>query len=159
MSGDCALTSIAVEPGDPAAPEVRALIEALDAQMASLYPSESNHLLPVETLRQPGVTFLVARLGERVVGCGAFVDQDGAYAEVKRMYVHPGSRGLRIGWRLLEELERRARAAGLPLARLETGISQPEALGLYERAGYRRRGPFGNYAEDPLSVFMEKHLA
>ena len=156
---DLAPPSIAIEPGDPAAPEVRALIEALDAQMVSLYPSESNHLLPVEVLREPSVTFLVARLGGRVVGCGAYVDQDGLYAEIKRMYVDPRSRGLRIGWRLLEELERRARAAGLALARLETGISQPEALGLYERAGYQRRAPFGEYAEDPLSVFMEKRLA
>jgi putative acetyltransferase len=39
---------------------------------------------------------------------------------------------------------------------LETGIRQPEALGLYERLGFVRRGPFGDYAEDPLSVFMEK---
>lgn len=42
---------------------------------------------------------------------------------------------------------------------LETGISQPEALGLYERSGYARRGPFGAYAEDPLSVFMHKPAA
>lgn len=153
------MAQLVVERGDPGAPEVRALIEALDALMVSLYPSESNHLLPVEALQQPGVTFLVARLGERVVGCGAYVDQDGLYAEVKRMYVDPQSRGQRIGWRLLEELERRAVAAGLAVARLETGISQPEALGLYERAGYRRRGPFGDYSEDPLSVFMEKYLA
>jgi putative acetyltransferase len=41
---------------------------------------------------------------------------------------------------------------------LETGIRQPEALGLYEQAGYKRRGPFGDYAEDPLSVFMQKRL-
>ena len=157
MSGEPA--GLTVEPGDPTAPAVRALIESLDGLMVSLYPSESNHLLPIEVLREPNVTFLVARLGGCVVGCGAFVDQDGLYAEIKRMYVDPHRRGLRIGWRLLEELERRAVAAGLALARLETGISQPEALGLYERAGYRRRGPFGDYAEDPLSVFMEKHLA
>ena len=42
--------------------------------------------------------------------------------------------------------------------RLETGVRQPEALGLYETAGYQRRGPFGAYAEDPLCVFMEKRL-
>jgi putative acetyltransferase len=74
------------------------------------------------------------------------------------MFVLPEYRGLKLGRRLLEELERRALAAGLKLARLETGIHQPEALGLYERAGYRCRGPFGEYAVDPLSVFMEKAL-
>jgi len=41
---------------------------------------------------------------------------------------------------------------------LETGISQPEALGLYERSGYVRRGPYGDYPDDPLSVFMHKRL-
>jgi putative acetyltransferase len=42
---------------------------------------------------------------------------------------------------------------------LETGIYQPEALGLYERAGYVRRDPFGDYAPDPMSVFMQKTLS
>ena len=42
------------------------------------------------------------------------------------------------------------------LLRLETGVLQPEALGLYRKLGYRERGPFGAYAADPLSVFMEK---
>ena len=45
------------------------------------------------------------------------------------------------------------------VARLETGIHQPEALGLYRRLGYVERGPFGSYALDPLSVFFEKRLA
>jgi putative acetyltransferase len=92
-------------------------------------------------------------------GCGAFVDRGGEYAEVKRMFVLPSYRGLGVGRRLLGELEALARAAGLALARLEAGVSQPEALGLYESAGYRRRGPFGDYPDDPLSVFMEKRLA
>jgi putative acetyltransferase len=74
------------------------------------------------------------------------------------MFVLPEFRGLKLGRRILEELESLARASGLELARLETGIHQSEALLLYEKAGYQRRGPFGNYPEDPLSVFMEKKL-
>jgi putative acetyltransferase len=143
---------------DPAAPEVHDLIAQLDRYQTDLYPPESNHLLPLEGLRQPNVVFLAARLDGKVVGCGAFVNHRGEYAELKRMYVLPEARGLKIGRRLLEELERRAQAAGLPLARLETGVRQPEALGLYEKAGYRRTGPFGEYDEHPLCVFMEKRL-
>jgi len=109
-------------------------------------------------LRDPNVVFLVARIDGRVAGCGAFVNQRGEYAEIKRMYVAPEFRGLQLGRRILEALEEQARGAGLSVARLETGISQPEALGLYEKAGYQRRGPFGSYREDPLSVFMEKNL-
>ncbi len=47
---------------------------------------------------------------------------------------------------------------GYFLARLETGIAQPEALGLYRAMGYYERAPFGAYLTDPLSVFMEKRL-
>jgi putative acetyltransferase len=137
--------------------EVRQLIEQLDNYQNALYPAESNHLMPLAELRQSNVVFLTARLDGKVVGCGAFVNH-GEYAEIKRMFVLPEARGLKIGRRLLDELEGRALAAGLQLARLETGIAQAEALLLYERAGYRRTRPFGGYPEDPLCVFMEKRL-
>jgi putative acetyltransferase len=144
---------------DPASADARLLIAELDAYLAARYPDESNHLLSVDALRRPNVTFVLARTADVVVGCGAFVNHDGAYAEVKRMFVRPGFRGQRLGALILGDLERRARAAGLTIARLETGVAQPEALALYEAAGYVRRGPFGDYPADPLSVFMEKSLA
>jgi putative acetyltransferase len=34
-----------------------AFLEASDAYAASLYPAESNHMLDVETLRQPQMQF------------------------------------------------------------------------------------------------------
>ena|ERR1043166_7037862 len=150
---------VSIQAADPASPGVRQLLEQLDAYQSTLYPAESNHLLPVEALKQSNVTFLTVAVDGRLAGCGAFVNQAGEYAEIKRMYVLPGYRGLKLGRRMLDELESRARALGLRLARLETGISQPEALGLYERAGYVRRGPFGSYPADPLSIFMEKSLS
>ncbi len=152
---------VRIQVEDPASPEARKLIEQLDGYLTGLYPAESNHLLPVESLRQPNVTFLVASVDGEVAGCGAFVNQDGQdekYAEIKRMFVLPEFRGLKLGRRILEEIESLARASGLKLARLETGVSQPEALLLYEKAGYQHRGPFGDYSEDPLSIFMEKRL-
>src|SRR5215813_1998430 len=152
------MRDVRIQVQDPASLEALELIERLDGYLAGLYPAESNHLLPVEALRQPNVTFLTADVDGEVAGCGAFVNQGGEYAEIKRMFVLPEFRGLKLGRRILEELENRARASGLALARLETGIHQPEALLLYERAGYQRRGPFGDYSEDPLSIFMEKKL-
>jgi putative acetyltransferase len=149
---------IKIQTDDPASPAARELILRLDTLMSSLYPAESNHLLSVEALRQPNVTFLTAGVDGEVAGCGAFVNQGGEYAEIKRMFVLPEFRGLKLGRRILDELENRARASGLALARLEMGIYQPEALLLYERAGYQRCGPFGDYSEDPLSIFMEKKL-
>src|SRR5262249_6723809 len=129
------MSDIIIQPGDPAAPEAAALIAQLDAYQASLYPAESNHLLSIESLKQPNVTFLIASVDGHTAACGAYVTHVG-YAEIKRMFVAHAFRGLKLGRRMLEELESRIRLAGLPFARLETGVSQPEALRLYESAGY-----------------------
>lgn len=67
-------------------------------------------------------------------------------------------RGLKLGRRLLAALEAHAAGLGRRCLRLETGIHQPAAIGLYRAAGYAGCGPFGNYAPDPLSLFMEKTL-
>ena len=82
------------------------------------------------------------------------------YAEVKRVYVDPGARGLGLARAIMARLEAEALASGRNVARLETGIHQPEALGLYEALGYSRRHSFGDYPlDDPNSVFLEKRLA
>lgn len=149
---------ILIQVNDPASPAARDLIERLDKYLTDLYPAESNHLLSVEELQQRNVTFLTASVDGDAAGCGAFVNQGGEYAEIKRMFVLPEFRGIKLGRRILEEIENLARASGLEFARLETGIHQPEALHLYMKTGYQRRGPFGDYPEDPLSIFMEKKL-
>lgn len=142
----------------PDQPEIVALIAELDAYQDTLYPPESRHLLSLAALKQPNVIFMTARSAKGgAVGCGAIVVGP-AYGEVKRMYVHPQCRGAGIARQLLEQLESAARARGCATLRLETGPYQPAAIALYERAGYKRRGPFGTYTDDPLSVFMEKTL-
>jgi putative acetyltransferase len=147
---------IAVE--DPAQPEIAPLLQASDAYMASLYPAESNHMLDVATLRLPQVIFLVARVDGKALGCGAVVDSGEGWSEVKRMFVSPAARGLKLGRRLLDELEAIAVRRGARSLRLEMGGLQPEALGLYRSAGFVEIGPFGAYGPDPLSLFMEKIL-
>jgi putative acetyltransferase len=74
---------ILIQADNPASPSARKLIERLDILMISLYPAESNHLLTVEALRQPNVTFLTASVDGEIAGCGAFVNQGGEYAEIK----------------------------------------------------------------------------
>jgi putative acetyltransferase len=148
--------TIRQEPPDQ--PDVAPLIAALDGLMGSLYPAESNHLLDVAALTDPAVSFLVVRDSDDVIGCGALLRDARGWGEIKRMYVHPGQRGRGIGRRVLSELEGLARTARLPLLRLETGIKNAEALALYRRAGFVERGPFGDYAPDALSVFMEKRV-
>lgn len=125
--------------------------------MAQLYPAESNHILDLNALLSPHVVFVVAKAQQQVLGFGALVIKDG-YGEIKRMYTHPAHRGQGVGWEVLLYLERAALQNGLAVLRLETGIYQPEALRLYQRAGYTYIAPFGDYRLDPLSVFMEKQL-
>jgi putative acetyltransferase len=142
----------------PRQADVGRLLAALDAYQSALYPAESNHFLDVDALAAPTVRFFVARRDGMALGCAALRIDPNGYGELKRMYVTPEARGLRLGRQLLERIEAEARRVGLAYLRLETGIHQPEALGLYRSAGYRERDPFGDYAPDPLSVFMEKRL-
>jgi putative acetyltransferase len=136
--------------------EIRALLSASDTYMATLYPAESNHMLALEALKAARVTFLVARIGGRAVGCGALVRATENWAEIKRMFILPEARGRGIGRRLLQTLEAAALEQGIALLRLETGVRQPEAIALYRSAGFSEIGPFAQYEPDPNSVFMEK---
>jgi len=148
-----------IAPESPDQPEVIALIAALDTYQETLYPPESRHLLDLASLKQPHVLFFVARDDAgRAMGCGAVV-LDTAQGEIKRMYVAPGFRGRGIARKLLQALESASIDAGCKLLLLETGPFQPEALALYASLGYERRGPFGSYTDDPLSVFMQKALS
>jgi putative acetyltransferase len=143
----------------PDQPDVSRLLKARDAFSASLYPPESNHALDLAGLLDPAVAFLVARRHGVPVGCGAVVGQREGAGEIKSMWVEPGHRGNGIGRALLAAVEVEARRRAITMLRLETGVRQPEALGLYRAAGYREIGAFGDYRPDPLSVFMEKRLA
>lgn len=150
----------------PDQPEVRALLGALDDYLAALYAPEDNHILDLAALLSPDILFLVARQGQVAVGCGAARTMPGEretaqanYGEIKRMYVAPACRGRRIAERLLQQLEAALADQGLALALLETGRQQTEAVRLYQRCGYLRRGAFGGYPDNGLSAFYEKSLA
>ena len=152
-----AATTIAIE--SPDQPDVIALIAELDAYQDSLYPPESRHALDLASLKLPNVLFAVARDGAgQAIGCGAIV-LGAEFGEIKRLYVHPRGRGQGVARKLLALLESLAIGANCKVFKLETGPYQPDALALYASAGYERRGPFGDYANDPLSVFMQKHIA
>lgn len=148
---------LTIRPERPDQADVVALLDALDAYLASLYPPEANHILDVQALLAPDVRFLVARSDGVAVGTGAVRLGDG-YGEVKRMYVAPSQRGQRIAEQLLQALEAQLRSEGIAQARLETGRDQAEALRLYERCGYTRCAPFGGYPDNGLSVFLGKAL-
>jgi putative acetyltransferase len=156
---------ITIQPERPDRPEVRAMLAALDAYLARLYPPEANHILDVSALLDESITFLTARRAGLLVGCGAVRRLAGEpatagapYGEIKRMYVGPAERGAGVASRLLAQLEATLREDGLTLSLLETGRDQTEAVRLYEGAGYARRAAFGGYPDNGLSLFMGKAL-
>jgi len=153
-----AAPAIVIAAETPDQPEIGAFFAASEAYMGALYPADSNHFSDLAALVQSNVLFLVARNAGQAVGCAALVCAEDGSAEIKRMWVEPYARRLHVGRQLLQALIAAARAAGVGVVRLETGNAQPAALALYRRVGFRERGPFGGYASDPLSVFMELPL-
>ena len=144
----------------PDSPEAVALINELDDHLNQLpYPERSRHAYSIDKLVREGVAFFVARYEGKSAACGGIKLFATDYAEVKRMYVRPVYRGLGLGKAMLNHLAQYARERQVSLLRLETGIYQTEAIGLYDGYGFERRPPFGEYEEDPMSVYFEKSIA
>jgi putative acetyltransferase len=153
------MSKIEIRREDPRTEDVTKLIRDLDDMFHRLYPAESNHLVDIETLAAPDIHFFVARRAGEALGCGALWHRDPAYGEIKRIYVRPEARGLKLSKLILAALEDNARAHGLKAMKLETGTLQPEALGLFANAGFTPCGPYADYpTDDPYSVFMEKQV-
>lgn len=152
------MTDVVIAAESPRQDAVVALVAALDRYLLDLYPADTCHLLDIESLEAPDVRFFVARKDGVPVGCAALRVDSAGYGEVKRMYVDAAARGHRIGDRLLARLEEQARAEGLTALLLESGIHQHEALALYRKAGFTDRGLYACYADNGVSVFMEKPL-
>jgi GNAT superfamily N-acetyltransferase len=141
----------------PDTEDALALLGELDEQLNAVpYPQESRHAFSVERLLTDAVAFFVTRANGEPAACGGVKLFGTEYGEVKRMYVRPAFRGRGFGKSMLKHLEDHARQNGVRLLRLETGIHQKDAIRLYERFGFMRRGPFGEYKEDPMSVYFEK---
>ena len=147
-----------ITPERPDTADARALISELEEHLEPLYPRESRHGYSVEKLIKESVAFFLIRDNGVPAGCGGIQLFGTEYGEVKRMYVRPQFRGLGLAKLMLNHLTDYARDRGVGLLRLETGIHQREAIGLYERMGFRRIPPFGQYKEDPLSKCYEKHI-
>ena len=145
---------------DLSGPEIRRLLEEHLRHLRSLSPPESVHALPIEGLRKPEVTFWSVWQGAELLGCGALKQIDAAHGEVKSM--RTAARHLRkgVGAAMLDHIIAESRRRAYRRLSLETGSTEPfmPALRLYERFGFRRCGPFGDYGEDPFSVYMTMEL-
>jgi ribosomal protein S18 acetylase RimI-like enzyme len=113
---------------------------------------------PAEFLPPQGL-FLVAEVDGQPAGCGAWRALPDGAAEIKRVYVAPGFRRRGLAQEVVTRLERSAGAAGHRTVVLNTGDRQPEAIALYEGAGYRPVEGYGVYACSPGAVFLGKDLS
>ena len=142
----------------PDSADAQVLIAELEAQLDPLYAEESRHGYSVDKLLREKVDFFVLRSDNTPAACCGIQFFGTDYGEVKRMYVRPAYRGLGLGYFMLEHLCEVARQRKVTLLRLETGIFQAQAITLYERFGFYRIPPFGDYHFDPMSVFFEKKV-
>lgn len=140
---------------DPGSPDFAGLVACLDADLEGRYPGlgwEGASSAP------DWLAAVIAYSGETPVGCGALRELEPGVGEIKRMFVLPGARRRGLARRILGALEARARELSYPVVRLGSGVRQPEALALYESAGYRRIALFGEYEGAELCVCYEKTL-
>lgn len=145
---------LAVTAVDPRSLEAVELVRALSQELSRRYDfadDGSGDFKPEDVL-VPRSGFILGRVNGRAVACGAFRPLQGDVCEIKRMFVIPDARGRGHSKAVLAELERLAAGMRYAVARLETAHRQPEAVGLYERAGYRRIPNFGLYVGSERSV-------
>ena len=107
-------------------------------------------------MRRPRGAFLVAISDSLPIGCVGLKGTGGELAEIKRLWVAPSARGLRLGRRLMDAAESSARELGITLLRLDTNSALPEAGQLYRTSGWREIPRFN---DDPYpDLFFEKRL-
>ncbi|ASU77805.1 N-acetyltransferase [Actinopolyspora erythraea] len=146
-------------------PDAAELIRQVQQEYVHRYGGpDSTPLLPEDFLPPRGL-FLVgysARLPVAIAGWRSQDSDDPEFrdgdAEMKRMYVVPWARGSGFAREILAELEDTAARAGRKRMVLETGLQQPEAIGLYQSSGYHEIPRFGVYRDEPESRCFAKEL-
>ena len=107
-------------------------------------------------MRRPRGTFIVAISDTLPIGCVGLKGTDHGYAEIKRLWVAPAARGLRLGRRLMDAAESMARELGVELLRLDTNSALMEAGQLYRSTGWRESP---RLIDDPYpDLFFQKRL-
>jgi putative acetyltransferase len=123
-------------------------------------PPESVHALDLEALRRPEITFWTVWEGEELLGCGALKELDSAHGEIKSMRTASAHLRRGVAAHLLRHMLEEGARRGYTRLSLETGSAEAfePARQLYARFGFAYCDPFGEYVEDPYSVFMTKEL-
>ena len=145
---------------DLSGPEIADFLNEHLREMRSVSPPESVHALDLHNLKKPEITFWTIWEDNNLVGCGALSELDPAHGEIKSMRISPDLKRKGIASLLLRHILDEAYKRGYQELSLETGSMDffLPARKLYEKFGFAYCDPFGNYIEDPNSVFMTKEL-
>ncbi|MFV2001948.1 MAG: GNAT family N-acetyltransferase, partial [Paracoccaceae bacterium] len=141
----------------PRSDDARALIDGSEAAIRAVLTADECFTFTADELDRPDIRLFVARRNAQPVGCVALYSLPD-YAEVKRLFVTQSARGTGTARALMAHLEAQAAKSGQTSVRLETAHQLTAAHQLYAALGYKTRSRFGNYADHPTSLFMEKHL-
>jgi putative acetyltransferase len=146
--------------GDLDSADVQALLAFHFEQMRTTSPPDACHVLPLDGLRDPAVTFWSARDEGALVGVGALKKLAPDHGEIKSMRTAPGALGRGVGRAILHHIVGEARSRGYRRLSLETGSTEPfaAALRLYESDGFVPCGPFGDYKNTPFTRFLTREL-
>src|SRR5258705_4618026 len=141
-------------------PAVHALLNEHLENMHQLLPAESVHALSREKLRVPEITFWTAWEDDLLLGCGALKELDLKHGEIKSMRTPQANRRQGVGRAMLRHIIEVAKERGYERLSLETGAQEgfEPARKLYESFGFEYCGRFGDYPEDPNSIFMSLRL-
>jgi putative acetyltransferase len=140
--------------------EVRDLLQEHLRSMAELSPPESMHALDIDALRRPGISFWTAWSDTELLGCGALKEIDPEHGEIKSMRTVAAHRQRGVARSMLTHIIAEADHRSYARLSLETGSAQAfePARRLYASFGFTYCMPFGDYSEDPNSVFMTRML-
>jgi putative acetyltransferase len=141
--------------------DVRALLEEHFERMRAGSPPEACHVLPIEGLRDPAVRLLSIRDEKGcLLGIGALKDIGSGHGELKSMRTHDDALGRGVGKAMLDRLMAMAWDAGMKRLSCETGNSSMFAAAnrLYEKAGFVRCEPFGDYQATDFTNFYTREI-
>ena len=141
-------------------PEVIKLLRSHLQSLSAISPPESMHALGIEGLKKPDITFWSVWDGDALMGCGALKQLDPRHGELKSMRTAVAYLRRGVASRLVEHMIEEAKRRKYRRLSLETGAGTAfePAHALYGKFGFQKCGPFGDYIEDPNSVFMTREV-
>jgi ribosomal protein S18 acetylase RimI-like enzyme len=154
-------SSVEVRPADPLSPDAQQCRDRYFGELASRFRGgfdrDSEGAAVLQKFVPPSGILLIAWLFGEAIGCGALRTLKPGIGEIKHLWIAPNFRGLGVGRRLLEDLERAARKRQMRAVRLDTNESLDEAIRLYRTSGYRAIDP---YNDNPYAHhWFEKSLS